>query len=210
MQDRYSLGRGRSRAIRALGIIFLVLAAHRTATLALPLVAPAYMGWGLALDAGSTRVHADPYILLPPPARARVEADAAAKARFEARLDDRGVRWRLFLIELVGRLPELALMYCVGIALWRSSRPGVDAALTGVPWLVRASVAGFAMAILTPLAEGVRTGLLLTGIIPTAAIDLNLDMDAMQRNLLFAAAALAATWSISAGLRARAELAEIV
>jgi hypothetical protein len=86
----------------------------------------------------------------------------------------------------------------------------VDAALSGVPWLLRASIAGVAMALVVPLAEGFRTGLLLQGVVPTATLDMNIDMDALQRNLLFAAAALAATWTISSGLRARAELAEIV
>lgn len=210
MQDRYSLDQGRARAVRVLALIFLALAVHRTATLALPLVAPAYMGFKFEFDAEGQRLRPDPYILLPVAARTEVEPDGAARARFESRLDDRRVRLRLFLLELAGRLPELAMMYCVGIALWRSSRAGVNAALSGVPWLFRASVASIAMAIVTPVAEAVRTGLLLEGVVPTATFDINIDLDAVKQDLLFAAAALAATWTISSGLRARAELADIV
>lgn len=210
MQDRYSLDRTRARAVRVLALIFLALAVHRTASLALPLVAPAYMGFTAEFDAEGQRLRPDPYRLLPAAARTQVEPDAAARARFESRLNDDGVRLRLFLVELVGRLPELAMMYCVGIALWRSSRAGVDAGLSGVPWLFRASIAGVAMAIVTPVAEAVRTGLLLEGVVPTATFDINIDLDAVQQNLLFAAAALSATWTISSGLRARAELADIV
>ncbi|HEX8533970.1 MAG TPA: hypothetical protein VF662_07360 [Allosphingosinicella sp.] len=196
--------------MRVLALVFLALAAHRTATLALPLVAPAYMGVMFEYEAGRAQLRPDPYVLLPVAARTQVEPDAAARARFESRLNDRGVRLRLFLLELAGRLPELAVMYCIGIALWRSSRPGVEAALSGVPWLLRAAIAGLVMAVATPVAEAVRTGLLLSGVAPTATFDINIDLDEMQRNLLFAAAALAATWTISAGLRARADLAEIV
>jgi hypothetical protein len=196
--------------VRVLALVFLALAAHRTATLALPLVAPAYMGVMFEYEAGRAQLRPDPYVLLPVAARTQVEPDAAARARFESRLNDRGVRLRLFLLELAGRLPELAVMYCIGIALWRSSRPGVEAALSGVPWLLRAAIAGLVMAVATPVAEAVRTGLLLSGVAPTATFDINIDLDEMQRNLLFAAAALAATWTISAGLRARADLAEIV
>jgi hypothetical protein len=210
MQDKYALNRRRAFAVRVLALIFLALGVHRTATLALPLVAPAYMGYSFEVDEKGQRLRPDPYILLPDAARLQVEPHPGARARFEARLEDRQVRLRLFLIEVAGRLPELAVMYCIGIALWRSSRPGVDAALSGVPWLLRASIAGVAMALVVPLAEGFRTGLLLQGVVPTATLDMNIDMDALQRNLLFAAAALAATWTISSGLRARAELAEIV
>jgi hypothetical protein len=161
-------------------------------------------------DGQVQRLRPDPYILLPIGVRTQVEPAPAARARFEQRLDDPQVRLRLFLVELVGRLPELAIMYCVGIALWRSSRGSVDAALSGVPWLFRASIAGVAFAILTPPIEAVRTGLLMEGVIPTSAFELDLDLDALKQNLLFAAAALAATWTISSGLRARAELAQIV
>jgi hypothetical protein len=196
--------------VRVLALVFLALAVHRTATLALPLVAPAYMGVMFEYEAGRAQLRLDPYVLLPVAARTQVEPDAAARARFESRLNDSGVRLRLFLLELAGRLPQLAVMYCIGLALWRSSRPGVEAALSGVPWLLGAAIAGLVMAVATPIAEAVRTGLLLSGVAPTATFDINIDLDEMQRNLLFAAAALAATWTISAGLRARADLAEIV
>ena len=196
--------------MRVLALVFLALAVHRTATLALPLVAPAYMGVMFEYEAGRAQLRLDPYVLLPVAARTQVEPDAAARARFESRLNDSGVRLRLFLLELAGRLPQLAVMYCIGLALWRSSRPGVEAALSGVPWLLGAAIAGLVMAVATPIAEAVRTGLLLSGVAPTATFDINIDLDEMQRNLLFAAAALAATWTISAGLRARADLAEIV
>ena len=196
--------------MRVLALIFLALGVHRTVTLALPLAHPAYMGWFLEYDAGSLRIGPDPLVLLPTESRVQVESDARARARFGERLKARPVRLQLFAIELFGRLPELALMYCLGIALWRSSRPGADAALSGVPWLLRAAAAGVALALLTPVAEAVRTGLLLRGVVPTATFDFHVDFDTVQRNLLFAAAAWAATWTIASGLRARAELAEIV
>ena len=209
MQDRYSLAPARLRAVRLLALVFLLLALHRTATLALPLTAPAYMGMQFELG-GDWRVEPDPFVILPPERRAGAAATPGARARFDARLDDRGVRWRLLLIELISRIPELAMMYCVGIGLWRSSRPGVDAGLSGLPWLSRAAIAGVALALLTPVADALRSGLLLTGVVPVATFDLYIDLDVLQRHLLFAAAALAATWTIGAGLRARAELADIV
>lgn len=210
MQDRYSLGRSKARLVRLLACVFLLLGVHRTATLALPLVAPAYMAMSLDADAEGVRIGPDPYWLLPAETRARIDPDRAARARFEARLNDRGVRWRLLLIEVVGRLPELTLMYCVGIALWRSSRAGVDAALSAVPWLLRAAVAGAALAIVAPVAEAFRTGLLLDGVIAAPTLYFQIDLDEMERNLLFAGAAWAATWAIASGLRARADLADIV
>lgn len=210
MQDRYSLERGRARAVRLLALVFLLLGVHRTATLALPLVAPAYMAMSFDLEDGQFTIGPDPYWLLPPELRSDVERVGPAHTRFEARLEKWAVRWRLLLIELVGRLPELALMYCVGIALWRSSRAGVDAALSAVPWLLRAAAAGAAMAIVTPVAEAFRTGLLLDGVIPAPTLFFHIDFDEVERNLLFAGAAWAATWAIASGLRARADLAEIV
>ena len=210
MSDDHLIGSRRARAIRLLALIFLLLGVHRTATLALPLAGPSYMGWAAEYEEGSWRVSADPLVLLPAEPRGAVIANRAARERFERRLDDRGVRLRLFLIELLGRLPELALMFCLGIALWRSSRRGANAALSGTVWLTRAGLAAVALALVTPIAEGFRTGLLLQGILETAPVDLHVDFDAMLRNLLFAGAAWAAAWTIAAGVRARAELAEIV
>lgn len=210
MDETYQLGTRRVRAIRLLALVFLLLGVHRTATLALPLVEPAYMGWLATYEDGTLKVAADPFVLLPAEPRAAVMADAAARERFGSRLDEPGVRAPLFLIEFVTRLPELALMFCLGIALWRSSRRGTDAALSGTIWLARAGLAAVSMALLTPLGEGVRTGLLLQGVVATSPVDLHVDFGALLRNLLFAGAAWAAAWTISAGLRARADLAEIV
>lgn len=210
MQDRYSLTPFRMRAVRVLALVFLALGLHRTATLALPLVAPAYMVMSLDFDAAHWRIGPDPLSILPPEARLQVAPDAAARARYAARLADAGVRHRLFLIELLGRLPELAVMYGVGIALWRASRPGADAGLSGVPWLLRAAGAGVMLALVTPVAEAARTGLLLAGVVPTPALNFKIDLDRVEQHLLFAAAAWAATWTIASGLRARADLADIV
>lgn len=210
MYDSYSLTPRRAQAVRVLAVIFLALGVHRTATLALPLVAPSYMVMSLEFDTAHWRVGPDPLSILPAEARLEVEPDAAASARYAARLADAGVRRRLFVIELLGRLPELAVMYCVGIALWRASRPDTGAALSGVAWLSRAAVAGVALALVTPVAEAARTGLLLAGVVPTPALNFVIDLDRVEQHLLFAAAAWAATWTIAAGLRARAELADIV
>ncbi len=196
--------------MQALALIFLALAVHRTATLALPLTAPAYMGWSVEFDDAGVRVGADPFVLLSPETRTPLENDPAAAASFRQRLEERSVQLRLFLIELVGRIPELALMYFTGLGLWRTSRPGTQSPLRGVRWLMRAAVAGAALALVYPVIEAARTSLLLEGVIPGAGFALNVDLDALLRGLLFAAAALSAAWTISSGLRARADIAEIV
>jgi hypothetical protein len=198
------------RAMQVLALIFLALAVHRTATLALPLTAPAYMGWSLEYDGGNVAVSPDPFVLLSADTRTAVEKDPAANSAFRQRLDDRAVQLRLFLIELAGRLPELALMYFAGVGLWRMSRPGTRSALAGVPWLMRAAAAGAALAIVTPVIEAVRTSLLLQEVVPDAGFELYVDVDTVLRSLLFALAAWSAAWTISSGLRARADLAEIV
>jgi hypothetical protein len=71
MQDKYALNRRRAFAVRVLALIFLALGVHRTATLALPLVAPAYMGYSFEVDEKGQRLRPDPYILLPDAARHR-------------------------------------------------------------------------------------------------------------------------------------------
>jgi hypothetical protein len=196
--------------MQVIALIFLALAVHRTATLALPLTAPAYMGWSLEYDGGQATVAPDPFVLLSAATRTAVERDPGANAAFRERLNDWPVRLRLFLIELAGRLPELALMYFIGIGLWRTSRPGTCSPLRGVPWLMRAAAAGAALAILGPVIEAARTSLLLQGVVPGVGFELYVDFDTLLRSLLFAAAAWSAAWTISSGLRARADLAEIV
>jgi hypothetical protein len=210
MSDRYSPAPWQRRAVRVLAIVFLALGVHRTATMVLPLAAPSFMVMEFAFGEDGIRIGAAPLELLPDDQRAAVQADPAAQARYAARLSDMAVRLRLWAIELIGRLPELALMYCMGIALWRSARPQPGAALSGIPWLLRASLAGVALALVTPIAEAFRTGLLLHGVIPAPAFYLDLDLDKLEAQLLFAAGAWAATWTIASGLRARAELETIV
>lgn len=204
------MSRGRGRFVRILALIFLVLGVHRTLTLVLPLVAPEYMVMSLQWDANGVHFGADPYSILPAEVRTQIEPDAAARTRFAVRMADGGLRWRLFLLELVGRIPELALMYCMGIALWRSSRPGPDMGLPALPWLTRAAAAGVALALLTPLVDAARTGLLMKGVILRERFYLYVDLDVVERHLLFAAAAWVACWTIAAGLRARQELTEIL
>jgi putative transcriptional regulator len=119
--------------MQVLAVIFLALGVHRTATLALPLTAPAYMGWSLEYDRGEVTMAPDPFVLLSADTRTAVEKDPAANSAFRQRLNEPAVQLRLFLIELAGRLPELALMYFAGIGLWRTSRPGTRSALRGVP-----------------------------------------------------------------------------
>lgn len=196
--------------MQALALIFLALAVHRTATLALPLTAPAYMAWFVEYDDTGLRVGPDPFVLLTPATRTEVKDVPETRVRFEQRLNEWQVRLHLFLIELVGRLPELALMYFTAIGLWRSSRTGPEAALSGVPWLMRAAAAGAALALVAPVIEAARTALLLQEVVPGAGFNLDVDLDTVLRSLLFAFAAWCAAWTISSGLRARAELAEIV
>lgn len=210
MSDVFSLNGAKRAAVRCLALVFLLVSAQWTVSLALPILAPGYMATSIEWSGEGVSLTPDPLELLPPDARARIAAAPGGALRFEQRIDQPSIRFWLFAIELVGRIPAIAAFACVGIALWRFARAPAIEALSGVPWLLRASASGIFMVLVAPISAGLRTGLLLDGVAPTALLDLHIDVDAFLQSLLIAAAAWVATWSIEAGLRARTELAEIV
>ena len=200
-----------SRAVRVLAVIFMILAGHRVLTLALPLFAPQYMVMELSCGSGGCTVGPSPFLLLSSSeGRHLLAPDPAVRARYMAHLEAPELRLRLFGTELIARLPEVALFFCIAMALWGLARPGGDSGLRGVAWLVRAAMAAVALAVVAPVAAGIRDVMLLTGVVPDDRITFYVDLDVVQRNLLLAAAAWAAAWSIRAGLRARAELSSII
>ena len=100
----------------------------------------------------------------------------------------------------------------MGMALWRSTRDVPDAVESGLPWLMAVGWACVVLAVALPISDGFRTVLLLDGVIPTppGGFWFDLDTGGILYTLLIAAGILAATWTISAGLKARADIAEIV
>ena len=210
MANRKKYRGGASLAMRLLAILFMVLAGHRALTLALPLVAPKYMVMELSCGRGGCGLGPSPFLLLSSEGRTLVGPDSATRARYMAHLEDPELRLRLFGSELIERLPELALYLCLALALWGLARPSGDSGLRGLAWLLRASLAALALAVVSPVAAGIQDVMLLTGVVPDDQITFYVDLDQVQRNLLLAAAAWAAAWSIRAGIRAQAELSSIV
>lgn len=209
MQDNNYSRCWRHRATRALAVVFLLIGLYRTATLAWPLIDPEHMA--ILIDFGPPPT-IEPYgiDLLTPEQRVVVERSPATVARYHARLADPAVRARLFGYELTARLPQLLLLWGLGIALWRLARPGADAARRAMPWLVRATMGGVIYAAVSPVIETLRNQMLLTTVVADADNGFLIDLEPITYGLLFAGAAWAATWAIAEGVRARAELDAIV
>lgn len=207
--DKYALSRGRRLVVRVIALIFFALGAVEIAEAPLPLVAPHLINPGWSSDRG---LFGEPEVLLPEPARFRLAARRETRERFLARLNDPGVRLGHILLSLAIDGQVIVILCGMGMALWRSTRLVQGAVESGLPWLIAVGWTCALFALTFPLIDGFRTGLLLHGVMPTPG-RFWYDPDTGGITyilLLIAAGILAATWTIAAGLRARAELAEIV
>lgn len=194
--------------MRVIALFFFALGAVEIAEVPLPLVAPGYIGWGWSPGHGLV---GEPEALLPEAARFRLVADPAIKTRYIRRLETRDVRTAHFLFTLLIDVPVIVILCGMGMALWRSTRLVSDAVESGLPWLMAVGWACVAVSLALPIVDGFRTGLLMQGVLPDHDV-FWYDPDTSGTTyvmLLIAAGILAATWTISAGLRARADMAEI-
>ncbi|UZK65469.1 hypothetical protein [Sphingomonas sp. M1-B02] len=203
------LSRGKRAAVRAIALLFFVLGAVRIAEAPLPLVAPGYIGWSGSLSRG---VIGEPEALLPEAARFKLAADPALRTRYLRRLETPDVRTAHFLLTLLIDVPVIVILCGMGVALWRSTRLVPEAVESGLPWLMAVGWACVAISLGFPIVDGFRTGMLVQGVLPGHDL-FWYDPDTGATSyimLLIAAGILAATWTISAGLKARADMAEIV
>jgi hypothetical protein len=203
------LSRGKRAAVRVIALFFFALGAIEIAEAPLPLVAPDYIGWGWSSSSG---VFGEPEALLPEAARFKLVADPAIKTRYIRRLETLDVRTAHFLLTLLIDLPVIVILCGMGMALWRSTRLVPDAVESGLPWLMAVGWACIALSFGMPIVDGFRTGLLLRGVLPGHDL-FWYDPDTSGTTyimLLISAGILAAAWTISAGLKARADMAEIV
>jgi len=205
--DRYALSSAKRAVVRLIAILFFAVGGFYIANAPLPLVAPQWTAWSWSEDHGFV---GEPEAMLPDVARLKLAADPAARARFLERLHEPRVRVRHLLLDLTTSIPAIVILCGVGVALWRSTRQAADAIESGLPWLMAVGWACVVLAIALPLADGFRTGLLLQGVLPTPDFWFDIDTGGILYTLLIAAGILAATWTISAGLKARADMAEIV
>jgi len=192
-----------------IALVFFALGGMEIAEAPLPLVAPRLIAPGWDRDRG---LLGEPQALLPEAARFRLATDAAGTAKFLSRLEEPGVRAGHLLLSLLIDGPVIVILCGMGMALWRSTRDVPDAVEAGLRWLMAVGWACVVFATTFPLFDGLRTVLILKGIMPTPRY---LWYDpatggATYILLLVAAGILAATWTISAGLKARADMAEIV
>lgn len=207
--DRYALSRPKRMVVRAIALLFFALGIVEVAQLPLPAIAPHLINPAWSSERGWI---GEPAAMLPEPARFRLANDAPARARFLARLQRPEVRSGHLLLSLAIDLPLLMILGGMGMALWRSTRLVPDAVESGLPWLMAVGWSCVAIAVGLPIADGFRTAMLLRGVIPAPA-RFWYDPDASGTTellLLIAAGILAATWTISAGLKARRDMAEIV
>ena len=209
MQDRYALSRSRRLVIRAIALIFFLLAVEELAETSLPLVAPHLIAPGWSAEEGLVGA---PDQLLPEMPRFQLATRPGARARFLTRLNDPATRWRHFALTIAISGLVVVILGGMGMALWRSTRLVPRAVESGMTWLIAVGWACAMFAVAFPVADGFRSGLLLQGVLPGAP-SFWYDPDTSGTTyilLLIAAGILAATWTIEAGLRARADLAEIV
>lgn len=195
--------------VRVIALVFFLLAAEEIAEAALPLVAPQLIDPGWSVERGLV---GEPDQLLPQAARFRIATHPDARARFLARLNDPAIRWRHFALTVAINGVVVVILAGMGLALWRSTRLVPNAVESGMPWLIAVGWACATFALGFPVADGFRSGLLLHGVLPHAS-PFWYDPDTGDTTyllLLIAAGILAAAWTIEAGLRARADLAEIV
>lgn len=207
--DRYILSRSKRAAVRAIALLFFVFGAIEIVEAPLPLLAPSYIGWGWSPSRGMT---GEPEALLPEAARFKLASDPALKARYIQRIDTPHVRVAHFLLTLLISVPVVVVLCGMGMALWQSTRLVPEAVESGLPWLMAVGWACVALSLGLPIIDGFRTALLMRGVLPGHDL-FWYDPDTGGTTyimLLIAAGILAATWTISAGLKARADMAEIV
>ncbi len=207
--DRYVLPRAKRLVIRGIALVFFGLGLLELPALPLPSVAPQLIGSGW-LPGPVTE--ARPEALLPEEAQWRLAADPAGHVRFVARLRRPEVRVAHQLLAAVIVMPLLVILFGLGMALWRSTRLTPGAVEEALRWLGAVGWAALFGAVAGPVLDGVRTVVVLRGVIPTPRL---LWYDPATEGttyvlLLVAAGILAATWTISAGLKARADMAAIV
>jgi len=203
------LSRGKRAAVRAIALLFFALGAIEVAEVPLPLAAPGYIDWSWSPSEGVT---GQPEAMLPEAARFRLAANPEIRMRYIQRLGTPKVRTVHFLLSALIDIPVIVILWGMGMALWRSTRLVPDAVESGLPWLMAVGWACVALALGLPVTDGFRTGLLLRGVLPgDGAFWYDPDTFGLTEIMLLTAAGiLAATWTISAGLRARADMAEIV
>jgi len=203
------LSRRKRAAVRVIALLFFALGAIEVAEVPLPLAAPRYINWSWSADQGVT---GQPEGLLPEAARFRLAADPAIRMRYTRRLETPEVRTLHFLLSLLIEIPVIVILWGMGMALWRSTRLMPDAVESGLPWLMAVGWACLAVSFGMPIVDGFRTAVLLQDVLP-GHDGFWYDPDTFgltEMMLLIAAGILAATWTISAGLRARADMAAIV
>lgn len=203
------MSRRKRAAVRFIALVFFVLGATEIIEAPLPLLAPGYITPSWSADAGFS---GEPEALLPEPARFRLAADPALKARYHQRLHTLDVRTAHFLLTLLIEIPVITILVGMGMALWRSTRLVPDAVEAGLQWLMAVGWACVGISIGMPIVDGFRTGLLVRGVLPGHEL-FWYDPDTTGLTyimMLIAAGILAATWTISAGLKARADMAQII
>jgi hypothetical protein len=207
--DRYALPPAKRLIVRLIALVFFALGLMEVTLLPLPATAPHFVN--PAWDSRQGWI-GEPEAVLPEPARFRLAADPAMRARFVARLQEPSVRTMNFVLSLMIDLAVIVMLGGMGMALWRSTRLVPDAVESGLPWLMAVGWSCVAMAIGMPIIDGFRTALLLRGVMSAPTL-FWYDPDSggtTELALLIAAGILAATWTISAGLKARRDMAEIV
>lgn len=151
-----------------------------------------------------------PLAVAPDAARDALTASPAALQRFSGYLSSWPVRAGLVAIDVFEALPFAALTAFAGLAMRRLGRRSPKALRQALPWGRRASYAAVAVAIATPVAQSLRTMLLLPGTPLGRMWWIEIEFISTGQNLLLAFAAVVLAWAIAAGSRAEREAAGFI
>jgi len=210
MSDSYSLSFRQARICRIAAALFAAAALVRAVSVATSISLAATPA--LEVKCGQAGCHAieRPELLLPEKERAAIVARPAAMMRLAAYAHRPAVRAGIAAINVAQAAPFVLLMLCVAAATWRLGARGVDDLTRALPWLRRASLAALAAAIVPPLADSLRTMLVLPGTPGGASWYFAIDLGPFMMELLLAFAAFIVSWALAAGNRARRDMAEFV
>jgi len=194
---------------RAMGGLFLCVAAGRLAVAAVPLAAPSLTASAVYCSGLRCRLESEPRRLVPagvPEAAVRARGGEPALRGLVER-----PRARLLLgaAGLARGLPTAALFLCLGLALLRLGRSGGFGG-EALRWLRRAAAAAVAAVVALPIADTLKA----TAVAPVAAgreqLFLAFDFVSLFWGLLLAGGVWVAVSALDEARRIEAELAEIV
>ena len=194
-------------ACRILAALFVIIAAARLATAAVPLWDPVLSTAYLSCD--PCQVRTDPVLLIEREAERKLAWQNPGTARELGELiETRNVRLMLFSAQLIAAIPFFALFVSLALALRHLAARGFS--IGAIRWLRRGAFAAILWALAQPIAQSIRS----TAFSPISgggeAIHVMVNLNQLLWPALLGGAVWICVWALEEALILRTDLEEYV